>query len=177
MNKRIMNWHWLLLMFAVTLVSCGPTTDEAIDYNDLIIDEQSAIDDKEVLLINSLAAEDASAESMKKALADFDAQVASGIEKLKGLSKFDDTTVFADAALKLFVLYDGVAKNEYKQVVEIYSKEDYTEEDLDLADKLLDAIDEKLDGEMKTFQDVQKNFAAKYNFKIEEDKKDKEEGA
>lgn len=154
---------------AVVFFSCGPTTDQAIDYNEKIINQEKAVVESEGKLIDGLYDSDASLEDVELQRTLLLATVTGAQAVVIEEGKFDEENKFGEAAKSLFATYHDVTKNEYKEVIELLGKEDYTEEDDARVEELLGTIDEKLDSEMEKFTVAQEDFAAKYNFELEDE--------
>lgn len=158
----------LLLMFsAAALTSCGVTPQDAAEYNDKIIAQQSAVYDKEIALMNAMK-DYTNQDGIKKAHEELISQSGTSIETVKKMDKFDGNTTFADAAVTLFETYKGLAVKEYKELIELYSlsDEEFTEEKEARADELIDAIDNGVTDGINKFKSAQEAFAAKYNIEL-----------
>lgn len=151
------------LMFM--LASCGPSTEEAIKYNDSIIDEQALIVEKINNLykcIDDLDHPENMDEAYKQALM----QVESGTKKVSKLPDFAGQSELREAALKLFSVYKSVIQTEIKTMVDILKMQpvDITPEIEAQFDTMNTQALNKMDNSLKEFQDVQVKFSLKYNF-------------
>lgn len=149
------------------LISCGPTKEEAIDYNDKIINEQVAIIGK----INKLydALENYTDHSgMDMAYQNAINQVKTGVVVVENMKKFGGSTEFRDAALILFGTYQSVLDNEFKRMIELqkYPDELYTTEVKNEYAKLNDVSFKKMDDGLIELKVIQAKFADKYKFEI-----------
>lgn len=164
--KRTMT---LVMLTAVLFfTACGPTTDDAIKYNDQIIDQQVKIIGTIDNLYDALekwtnhGGMDAAYQNAMK-------QVELGTADVSAMDKFDGSTEFKDAALKLFGIYKSVLDNEFKEMIAINKLPDdqYTTEMKAKFDQLNDMAFKKMDDGLNELQVVQNRFAAKYKFEIE----------
>lgn len=164
MNKVLTSVFALFIV--VALQSCGPTPEDAIKYNDSIIDQVN-------LVINS----DKILESMNKEVADMTSaseslikQINSSIDIVKKGGGFDGKTDFMDMAIKYLTAYKGVVEGEYKEMIAINSKpsEQITEEDDTKYQKMQEESDKKMQTASDEFDKFQKDFAVKYKFQIED---------
>ncbi|HNW69535.1 MAG TPA: hypothetical protein PKI01_03970 [Bacteroidales bacterium] len=151
------------LMFM--LASCGPSKEEAIKYNDSIIDEQALIVEKINTLykcIDDLDHPENMDEAYKQALM----QVDSGTGKVSKLPDFDGKSDLREAALKLFSVYKSVIQKELKTMIDILkmSPVDITPEIETQFDTMNTQALNKMDSGLKEFQAVQIKFSEKYNF-------------
>jgi hypothetical protein len=163
-----------ILLFAtivVALSSCKPSKEEAIAYNDKIINEQVAMIDKINLLYDALknyqdhyGMDFCYAEALK--------QVETSTAAVEKLDKFGGDTKFRDEALKLFATYKSVLQNELKKMVDMSKLSDdmYTTDVEKQFNDLADVSSKKMDDGLKALDEVQKEFATKYNFQIEKKK-------
>jgi hypothetical protein len=163
MNKVLTSVFALFIAF--TFQSCGPTPEDAIKYNDSIIDQVN-------LVINSDKIGEALAKEpaeMKSFLEGFIKQINEAIETVKKGGGFDGKTDFMDMAVKYLTTYRTVAETEYKGIIEINSKnpEDITDEDDSRNSKLSEDADKKLQTASDEFDTFQKDFAKRYKFEIE----------
>jgi hypothetical protein len=162
----------LFVIVATVLTSCGPTKEEAIAYNDKIINEQVNIIDK----INALYDAMKNYEyhyGMDYAYAEALKQADKGTEVVGKLEKFGGSTEFRDEALKLFGTYKSIMQNEIKKMIDINKLTDdmYTEEAQAEFDKLADISSKKMEDGLQELNAVQQKFADKYKFEIEKKKK------
>lgn len=150
------------LAVVMMLVSCGPTPEQAAEYNDKIIDQQISIVDKIDALVESY--QYYIPEDMDKAWNEALNQANKGIEAINALEKFDGSTDFKEAALELFNSYKAVLENQHKEMVRIYKipDEQFTEEHYNQWDKLAEEADKKMEEAFDKFGDAQDKFAKKY---------------
>jgi len=156
-------------IFAVTLFACGPTTEQAIDYNDAIIAEQKLVLNKENQLINIIANnQQDQINSMHKELLDQIDNSIRTVNELKGHSKFNG---FRDATLALFKVYKEVVEGEYAEVIKIAQlpDEEYTKEADDKIMEVSGQIDSKLEKALNDFGDAQEKFAEELDFQLKEE--------
>jgi hypothetical protein len=156
-----------LLIVSLTMTSCGPTTDEAIDYNDAIIDQQTAIIDKIDQLYDSF--KDFDSTKMDIAYDEGAKQITTGTDAVSKMEAFDGKTDFRDSALVLFKTYKSVFDNEFKQMIAIYklSDADYTKDQEDMWNQLSDGAIKKMDDGLLRLKKIQGEFAKKYKFDIQ----------
>jgi hypothetical protein len=163
-----------LILFAITAMvftSCGPTKEEAIKYNDKIINEQVEIINKINKLYDALknyedhyGMDFTYAEALK--------QLETGTAAVEKLDKFGGNTEFRDGALKLFGTYKSVLQNELKKMIDISKLSDdmYTTEVEAEFNNLADISTKKMDEGLNELNAIQQKFADKYKFQIEKKK-------
>lgn len=156
----------LFFVFALFLVSCGPSTQDAIDFNNAIIDHQKRLLDTESQLINAISNHQTAQvdQIYKDYLTQIDNSIAA-INDLKSFSKFD---TFKTSALSLFTAYKEVITNEYAEVIKLYRipTDVYTDNDDKKLNELTRSIDSKLEDALKNFVETQKSFATEFNFTL-----------
>jgi hypothetical protein len=158
-----------VILFVAVLTSCGPKKDpnltyfdEANEYNDYIIDEQSTVFNAYDALISSM--EYGSAAEINGAFDDLKKASTEATEKMNKLAPFKKNTDFRDKAKELYSFYANACDKELKELVGIFTKDsDITDADIARVDELSKFMD---DGEAKlngALIDSQKEFAKKFN--------------
>ncbi len=156
--------YTFIALLLITTVSCNSTPKmTALEYNDAIINEQSKIVEV-ILKFNSNDGTDMQAfEDVRKEIV---TQCDSSIMKITALSDFDGSTEFRDAGIELFRFYKDISSNEYRQMLEILEKGDFTEEDLEDLTTIQKAIETKEAPKDARFQSAQQAFAKDNNITI-----------
>jgi hypothetical protein len=159
---------YYLLSFSVLLLitSCGPTVQDAIDYNDKIIAIETSVIEK----INKLESEFTSYDPIKiePAWNDAKAQLETSITELEKVEAFDGKTEFKDQTMELFKTFQKQVGTEYLEMLNIYKlpADKYTEIEENRYNELLKKIDNEYQAAFNKFTDVQNKFAAKYGFEL-----------
>ena len=155
------------MLSAAAITSCGVTSQQAVEYNDKIIHEQTIVYNKELALMEAMK-NYKDMEGMKKAQDELINSSKSSIQVIKNLDKFDGSTEFADAAIIFLETYKGFAEKEYNELIELYSlpQEDYTEEKENRANELFDIIEKAVDTSIQKFGLAQDAFATKYKIEL-----------
>ena len=154
------------LFISAILVSCGPSTDDAIKYNDELVSQQTKVFEKESALIEAISKN--MPEKFDALLAELSVQVDSSAAAVKKMESFDGKTDMKDAALKVFTTYRSIVDSSYAEMIKYAKTPDslYTQEDVDMVIELSKKIDDKLNKTVEAFVEVQKTFAAKYKFEL-----------
>lgn len=92
----------LFISAFVLLAACSPTSEQAIEYNDKIIDQQTLIYNKINDLNNTYKSY--KPDEMDKAYDTALKQANSGISVVNSMAAFGSSTSFRDEAIKLFEL-------------------------------------------------------------------------
>ncbi len=151
----------------LALTSCGPSKEEAINYNDQIISEQKMIADKINILNNSLT-QDAPG-LMDEAYRQVLIQLDSGTVNVAKMGDFDGKTDFREASLKLFAVYKSVLQGEFKTMIDIL-KNSGAEIPPQAKDQFLsirEQASKKIENGLKEFRRAQDEFADKYGLVLD----------
>jgi hypothetical protein len=160
---------FLVLAFLPLLLftQCGPTTEDAIAYNDKIIAQEFAVIGTIDELQNALATYDPA--KIEPALNAAKVQVDISIEAVKLIGGFDKNNDFLDATLNLFNVFKSQINNEYKEQFEIYKLpiDQYTTTEENRYNELNKIIDDQYFPAFDKFSKAQDEFAAKWKFELE----------
>ena len=161
----------IVSIMVMAFTACGPTKEEAITFNDKIINEQVLIIEKINLLYDALEKyEDHN--GMDFAYSEALKQLETGTNVVSKLEKFGGSNDFRDGALQLFEIYKSVLQNEFKRMIDLSKlpDEQYTSEQEDEYKMLHQVVSKKMDDGLKDLNEIQREFAAKYKFEIEKKK-------
>lgn len=154
----------VLALAATFMVACGPTQDQAIEFNDKVVelDEkayESFTEYEDAIFDGDMDAIDEWSETLK-------ADIEAGIAFLEEDSKFDGE--FKDAAMGMFEAYK-VSHEEYMPIMVEYWTSDWDsisdeleEEEQEAYDAMNELIDEKSDA----FIETQEAFAEEWGFDL-----------
>ena len=156
----------LIISSLLCLVSCGPTSDEAVKYNDKLVELQSGIFEKENDLADAMSKN--LSNKLKPAYDSLCLEVKKSNEEAKKIEAFDGTTELRDAAIKIFEAYTVVIEKDYPEIIKYYQIPDslYTQETDDKIISLSEKIDSLLDKPIAAFSARQKEFSEKYKFDL-----------
>ena len=163
----------LLIIVAVfSLYSCKPSKEDAIKYNDQIIDEQSALNLK-IEALNKSFKKWSSADSMDICWVNALDQAEKSLKKLDEMKNFHGNSDLRIGAINLFKVYKAVITNEFKEMVRIYKMPDefYTKEQELKWSKLSDDAFNKMNKAVNDMAKVQEQFAKEYDFQIKKGEK------
>jgi len=155
------------------LISCRPTSDDAIKYNDLLVAQQTKVFEKESALIDALQKN--ANDKIDPLYKDLLAQIDKAKDTLEKIGKFDGKTDMKDAVAKVLATYKAVATSEYPEMIRISKMPDslYSQDDDNKRMDLSKKIDDELDKSVNDFLEVQKAFSVKYKFELSVAEKDK----
>lgn len=153
-----------------TMTACGPTTEDAIAHNDVIVGDQKEMLELEDDLIVAIS-DDGSLSAIENAYEDYVEFLEETIKKYEDMDAFDEPDTFRKAMMDLLNAFEDVAKGEYRDLIDIFSKdaEDITEQDFEDWDTLIEDIDDKEGKANDDFLDAQKKFAGEYEFELVSD--------
>lgn len=149
----------LLLLFIPFAASAQKT---AVEYNDIIVDEQSKIGQRIIDFNYAVEAGEEMDLPLKLILEQIDISIAV-VEKVK---PWEDGAALKSSALSLFKFYKSIVAKEYSEMVGILKKENIAESDVARLDELLASIterEEKLDAD---FSYQQETFAKRWNIEL-----------
>jgi len=157
-----------MLAATFTLMSCGPSKEQAMDYNDKIINEQKKIIKAENDLIKAIKKSYVTVDMLEMMLDDLSVQIDDSKKVVEGMKDLGKDTEFKDATLAFLNTYKEVVGNEYKAWLMNLRipDENVTSEVLLEEEELIYNINKKLDKANNAFTDAQKIFADKYQFKL-----------
>jgi hypothetical protein len=155
-------------VFAATLISCGPTTDDAIKHNDKIVADQKKMLELESNFVNSII-DNAKISIIENNYGKYIDFLKETEQKYADMKSFDDKDTFRKAMIDLVGTFKKVAENEYKEMLDIFKKDidELSEKDFNRWEELTNIIDEKEGKANNAFLDAQKEFAKEYKFELQ----------
>ena len=134
----------------------------AIDYNDMIVEEQTKIGQK-IIDFNYAVESDADMEMpLKLTLAQIDASIAA----IENLSTWEDGAALKSSALQLFKFYKSIVSVEYREMVNILYHENLSDADVNRLNELMASVSEREKKYDDDFQRVQEAFAKRWNIDL-----------
>ena len=161
----------LIVCVLIVFNACGPTQDEAISYNDGIMNIIDSLTIEHELLLNQIDGHNI--DSLKLTHKLFSEKARSSLEIGKKIEAFADNRDFRNVALEYFTTMNYLADNEAKQMVEIMYKDSLQipQSDVDEINKLAASFDETYGKVYDKILEAQIKFADEWKFKLEESKK------
>src|ERR1051325_3432996 len=146
------------------LVSCGPTKQNAIDFNDEIVDAQKACLAAESDFYN--VCDSLNPDDIKTALATFKTKVKDCVSKVEGSKADKEFDAYRQSAVNLLKEYENMLDKEFTEYAGLYSiaTDDYTDDDAARQKELANKINTSLDLLNKNFIAEQQRFADKWGF-------------
>lgn len=157
----------IFLLFVVFTTNAQKSFKTAISYNDYIVEQQTAIGLK-ILDFNKVVNVTVNYDTLMMALKEIDKTIDKSLKNLKNTIAFEKETELKTSALNLFQFYKRIMNNEYKEMIKILSKGEYSEEDSAKMSEILDKVVKDENAFDATFLDAQKKFAEKYGFTLQE---------
>jgi hypothetical protein len=167
--------RWNLLFYSVLFISflfsCGPTKDDAINYNDRITDELNKVYSKYKSFYESSESINYSKPDFTKlddAFSDYVKQIDESVQKVKEMKGFDGTTEMKDAALNFLNTCKSTSEKEWKDLIIFVKKATQaTEDDAIKAKEIENNVEEKMNKVQDDFRKVQQKFSEKWKFKLQ----------
>lgn len=163
----------LVAASAFLLVACGPTKNDAIKFNDSIMDMIESLKSNHSAFVDQLDGHNM--DSLKLAHKLFAEKATSSLDASKKMSHFDEKNEFGNAAVDYFTAINSMANTEGKQIVDIMSKDStqITQADLDNVTALSAKFDETYDKAYSNIQSAQEKFSKEWKFELIEPKEKK----
>jgi len=163
-------FYTFALLALVLLSQCGPTTQDAIDYNDELIAEELLVIDRINDLDNAMATWNP--KEIEPALDAAKVQIDKSIKILEGLGGFDGDNSFVDACLELFKVFKSQVNDEYAEqlgIIKIYNDtpNSYTTVEENRYNAINDILDEEYYPVFDKFSVAQEDFADKWGFMLD----------
>jgi hypothetical protein len=165
--KRLLQIAAAGLLFV--LVSCGPTQDQAISHNDVLVQDQKEILALEDNLINSIV--DWEYQTAKNDLKIYQEKLSELEKKYNDMKAFDKEDEFRLAMINLIKALKEQADVNYAMVIEFIplapTIDELEDDPLYEMFEILDIIDAESDTANKKFLEAQETFAKKYDFTLQ----------
>lgn len=157
----------LSLFLPLFLLSCGPSKEQAMTYNDALVDEQKLSMDKINAFFEALSKRQDSA-SINNTLEGARRQVSDGLVNIGKMEGFDGNTMLRDSTMGLLRVYESVLNHELAIVARNYKLPDslYNDSIKTATDALYDQALQKMDQRLTTLEAVQKAFAEEEGIEI-----------
>lgn len=162
----------LVLVGIIGLVVLGASLledqDNAIEFNDALIEEQYTVVESFLDFSNTFATLD---EADVQTEFDKTKDVAQqGLDNVKEVETIDGGEEFKDAMIELLEFYVRILDEDYQEIIDIYLKpaSEYTDADLERLDEILievGAEETELDNKVQAAQEA---FAEEFNIEIQE---------
>lgn len=159
-------------MLTVVLVSCkieqpkrdnGETYKSATEYNDYIVSRQTIL--KKVKMDFEKIA-DSDLDSAGKMLNNYVMKTSTMVKEISSMPPYKGDSTLRDAAAGIFGSYNKIFGEDYKNILHLRSEQDGTSTEIE---ERINQLNIKIEGEDKNldnlFQNAQKVFAQKHNFK------------
>jgi hypothetical protein len=164
--KKVFQNKFCFLWLITIMVSCGHTTDDAVKFNNGIVEQQTKVFEKENALLNAINKNmQNKIDSLFTALS---VQVDSGYASINEMEIFDKETGLKESSLNIFATYKKVLTGDYKDLIKCIKTPDslYTQENDDIFTGLSKKISDTLNQSINAFIELQKKFAEKYKFEL-----------
>lgn len=168
MKKIVILCSAFLLIF---LAACKPTKEEALKYNDAIIDQQVAVVDEINHIDDALYSYDGA--KMDIAYNKLDAQLKKSMEVVSKMDDLGGKSDLKNAAIAYFKTVQEGMVAEVKPAMNQFRKpsDEASEEDDDKADKLYDKFLDRINKSFDVLVKAQNAQAKEYGYDIEKSSK------
>ncbi len=142
-------------------------SDDAIEYNDQMIQIQSLVDADLVILLDAI--DTGKDYNIKGALKECKKTIKTAKKSVKKIGTFNDDDQYQTEMLSLIAMYEDILKNEVAGIIEVtLSAEELSEDQYTEIFELYDGALVKYETSFEKFQDYQYKFADKWDFSIDE---------
>lgn len=150
--------------------ACGPTQNEAISYNDSIMNIIDSLTIEHAMLLDQIDGHNI--DSLKITHKLFSEKAKASFERSKKIMPFADKKEFCNTAVNYFSTMVSLADNEAKQMVELMQKDNtqLSQFDLDKINELATKFDETYGVVYDKILVAQINFAKEWKFTLVETK-------
>lgn len=159
----------VILVLAVsmtTLTYANRTFDNAVDYNNFLVGEYNKVKNSYLDVIDEMNADYTNKTGIWDAHATFIKNSENAIDDVSNATVFGNGNYFKEQCVKLLQVYLDYGKGDMKKVIDLYTKEVFTEDDKlklnDLQDKFFDA--EEVEGLMFDFEQLL--YADEHDFTV-----------
>lgn len=152
----------LLLLLVIPFTISAFAQSSAVEFNDLIVDEQNKIGQRIIDFNYAVEAGDEMDLPLKLILE----QINVSIEVVEKVKPWEDGAELKSSALSLFRFYKSIVAKEYQEMVNILKKENIESSDVTRLDAILadiSAREEKLDADFSAKQEA---FAKRWNIEL-----------
>jgi len=158
----------LIFAFILTILfaACGPSVEEAIKYNDAIVNQGLKVINKiDTLNINFATYDPA---KIVPALDAAKKQAEISLGKISKMEDFQGNPKFRDAAIVYLTIVNNALNKEFNEMSDIYQIPDtlFTESNEKRWNELSNSIDKTLTDSYYEYIAAQKEFALKYNMPL-----------
>lgn len=152
----------LFLLLLLTFSFTASAQEDASDYNNMIVDEQTKIGNRIVDFSNAESNED-----MQLAHKILLQQIDESLSVIEKLGAWQGDGALQNSSIQLFNFYKSIASIEYKEIMEMLNKDQLSEEEIshyDVIQTNITSREEKLDAD---FAFRQEEFAKRWGFTLE----------
>lgn len=153
-----------IISASVLFTACGPTTNDAVKYNDSLVAAQKGCIQGEKDFYK--ACDGYNADEIKKSYDSFSQKVDSSFKMLQEVKEVKEFASFRDNAVKMVNAYKDLIPKEYKEYADIYSmpSDKYTVQDSVRCVEVANRINTTLNPLVNGFIAEQEAFAKQWNF-------------
>ena len=162
-----------LLIISSVLISCGPSSDEAVKYYETLVNQQAKVFESESVLIEAISKN--MSDKLDTSYNNLQSQLNESTKAIQKMDAFDGKTEMKDAMLRVFDVYKDAVENDYPEIINLAKTPDtlYTQETDDKVIEIWKNIDAKINKAIDDFVAKQEEFSEKYKFELPSQRKEK----
>jgi hypothetical protein len=157
-----------IVLVGALLFSCKDIKSQAIDYNDKIVGLQSKIGRSMIAFSRTFSSNNMTL--MEKKYTELLDSIDFAISRAEAMGPFNGNSEFRDTAIRLFEFYQDISENEYDEILDIFSQDEFSEADAERIEELAEGISEREQALDYEFATVQKAFARKHGILLRDNK-------
>lgn len=146
----------------------------AVDYNDYIVNAQNDIGQAMIGFNEVFASAEVDEETANRSFNHLLSVIEESVSKLEALKDYQGNTELRDASRALFGFYKRVVENEYKELMGLMLKPEFTTQDEERLYELMNKISTEEGSYDDAFEKAQTAFAAQHGFQLGENELQKE---
>ena len=157
---------FILLLVAFTGTASSQTFDDAVEYNDYIVDLQNQIGGLILEFNEKIGAEDVTRESIQPHFDKMLATTQKAISKVEKLKGFKGNVELRDRALELFKFYYTTFSEDYKELLDIFFSGNLDEAAIERMSFLLEKVTTNEAVYDDNYAKAQQAFAKEHGFEL-----------
>lgn len=157
---------FILLLVAFTGTASAQTFDDAVEYNDYIVDLQNQIGGLILEFNEKMGAEDVTRESIQPHFDKMLSTTQKAITKVEKLKGFEGNVELRNRALELFKFYYTTFSEDYKELLDIFFSENLDEAAIERMNVLLEKVTTNEAVYDDNYAKAQQAFAKEHNFEL-----------
>jgi len=142
--------------------------EDAMSYNDYIVDQQSSIGRIMIALQEEMNKELLEPERLWSIYDSLLHQIDESLNAVKALPPYEDNVDLRNSAVELLQFYQSTVALGYKTLLEILIRQEFSESDMQTLNQILETVTAEEAIRDQRFQEAQNSFASTHNMELQE---------